>query len=124
MAQEVAVHRADVESAAGPITPVDADLALDGIDEVLTRFLADVDRLPGEGPTVDVIGGDRTWRVALVPDGANVDAPDGNPADATVSGEPSEIYLWLWGRLPDDVVVFDGDRAVVTQLRKALADNQ
>ena len=41
MAQETVVHRIDAELAAGlPVTPVPADLAVDGVDEVLTRMLA------------------------------------------------------------------------------------
>ena len=35
MAQEAAVHRVDVESGYGAVTPVDDVLAVDGIDEVL-----------------------------------------------------------------------------------------
>ena len=34
------MHRADVEAAAGTVTPVDRELALDGIDEVLLMMLA------------------------------------------------------------------------------------
>ena len=35
MAQETAVHRVDAELAHDVLTPIDAELALDGIDEVL-----------------------------------------------------------------------------------------
>ena len=37
--QETAVHRYDAELAAGTPTPIDAALAVDGIDEILTVFL-------------------------------------------------------------------------------------
>ena len=40
MAQETAVHRVDVESGFDAVTPVDDELAVDGIDEVLDWFLA------------------------------------------------------------------------------------
>ena len=40
MAQEAAVHRVDVESGYGAVTPVDDVLAVDGIDEVLDWFLS------------------------------------------------------------------------------------
>src|SRR4051812_38843289 len=69
MALEVAVHRTDVESAYGAITPIDADIALDGIDEVLRRMLAGPDPLPGDGPTVDVAAGGQSWRLTLLPEG-------------------------------------------------------
>ena len=41
MAQETAVHRLDVEDGRGTPTPIDPELAVDGIDEVLELFLAD-----------------------------------------------------------------------------------
>ena len=52
MAQETVMHRIDAELAAGlPVTPVPDDLALDGVDEVLKRFLGydaeDLDQLEG-----------------------------------------------------------------------------
>ena len=39
-------------------------------------------------------------------------------ADATVSGDPSDVLLWLWGRLGDDAVTIEGD---ATRFRKRLA---
>ena len=38
-AQETAVHRVDAESAAGTLSPIDAELAVDGIDEFLFVFM-------------------------------------------------------------------------------------
>ncbi|MBJ7607909.1 MAG: maleylpyruvate isomerase family mycothiol-dependent enzyme [Candidatus Dormibacteraeota bacterium] len=43
MALETVVHRVDVESGLGDLSPVDAELAEDGIDEVLQIMLADPD---------------------------------------------------------------------------------
>src|SRR5690606_29462244 len=40
MAHESAIHRVDVELAHADVTPIDHALALDGVDEVLRRFLA------------------------------------------------------------------------------------
>ena len=39
MAQEIAVHRVDAQQATGTVTPIDAALASDGIDEFLSYFL-------------------------------------------------------------------------------------
>ena len=40
MAQETVVHRMDAQLAAGePVTPAPDDLAIDGVDEVLNRFV-------------------------------------------------------------------------------------
>lgn len=40
MAHETAVHRIDAESAIGMQTPVDPELAIDGVDEILVIMLA------------------------------------------------------------------------------------
>ena len=38
-AHEALIHRIDAELTAGPVSPVDPDLAADGIDEILTTML-------------------------------------------------------------------------------------
>jgi hypothetical protein len=42
-------------------------------------------------------------------------------ADATVTGEPSELLLWLWGRRPESAVYVEGDESAVRGLRTRLA---
>jgi hypothetical protein len=52
---------------------------------------------------------------------AEVGVADGPaPADATVSGEPSEVLLWLWGRRPDSAVRVEGAPAVLAGFRERL----
>jgi uncharacterized protein (TIGR03083 family) len=124
MAQETAVHRVDVQSVTGEMTPVEDDLALDGIDEVLTRFLAgDWAEEPVEdasGSTVAIRTGDHLWRVTLNQEEVPLTEGPG-PSHATVSGEPSELLLWLWGRRPLSAVTMEGDEAVVDELRERLS---
>jgi len=131
MAQETAVHRLDVEDGRGTPTPIDPELAVDGMDEVLERFLADdwasiepqewdgVDPHAGEGGTVAVRAGGQVWRSTLGPDAIPLARGDG-PADATITGEPAAVLLWLWGRRPDDAVGLDGDRALLAAYRDRL----
>jgi uncharacterized protein (TIGR03083 family) len=124
MAQETAVHRVDVESGHDAVTPVDDELALDGIDEVLERFLADEDwaEMPVDeaaGTTVAVRSGDHAWRVHLERESVTIEPGPGH-AEATVTGEPSELLLWLWGRRPDSAVHVEGDSDVVHALRERL----
>jgi uncharacterized protein (TIGR03083 family) len=122
IAQETAVHRVDVESAYDAVTPVDHDLAVDGIDEVLRRFLeldAEAAGVAGSG-TVGIRVGDRWWRVLLLPDATRVEEGPG-PSDGEVCGDASELYLWLWGRRPDEAVTIEGDGEVVRALRERLA---
>jgi hypothetical protein len=131
MAQETAVHRFDAESGHGEITPVDDALATDGVAEVLELMLADdwsdvseeewadVSPAAGAGRTIAVRTGESGWRVTLQPDRIDVTAEPG-PADATVTGEPSEVLLWLWGRRPDDAVRISGNATAVSALRDRL----
>lgn len=128
MAQETVIHRVDAEQAAGePVADIPADLAADGIDEVLTRFLAyDLrDGVPEELPLPDgravaVASGGARWLATLDPGGVRVE-PDtaGQPA-AQVSGDPQAVLLWLWGRAGDETVRAEGDPALISQLRALL----
>jgi uncharacterized protein (TIGR03083 family) len=123
MAHETAVHRVDVQGAFDDVTPVDGALAVDGVDELLAVFVpAD---MPGEtvvggsGQRVAVRTGDHAWRVTLHPVGVELDH-EAFPVDASVSGEPSELYLYLWGRRPESAVQVDGDVEALRALRSVL----
>jgi uncharacterized protein (TIGR03083 family) len=123
MAQETAVHRVDAQLAAGSPAPIDADLATDGVDEILLRMLAgdwseDPDDSAG-GRRVAISTGGRTWIVTMERDAMSVVEGDGD-ADATIGGDPSNVLLWLWGRAPDVAVTFAGDEAVRRLLRERL----
>ncbi|MDX6235061.1 MAG: hypothetical protein QOH68_4221, partial [Nocardioidaceae bacterium] len=56
MMQETVIHRADVESAVGPPSRVDGEVALDGIDELVERMVCywveDYQQAPGAGQVV------------------------------------------------------------------------
>ena len=80
MTHETAIHRHDMETAAGQPTPVDDELAIDGIDEVLDVFLRwDWEDLPAPGATgatIRIVSGNHTWRVTLDPRQAVLDRAD------------------------------------------------
>lgn len=125
MSQETAVHRADVEEATGRAAPVNAELAVDGVDEVLTVMLAgdwsDYSQ-PDLTGTVDVETGDRVWRVTMKADDVTVTAADeGTPPDATVVADPSPLLLWMWGRADSSAVDIRGDATASDRLRRRLA---
>jgi uncharacterized protein (TIGR03083 family) len=123
MAQETAVHRVDAELAAGEATPVDPALAVDGVDEILRLMLegdwSDEPEDDAHGQRVAVSTGDRSWIITMEREKASVDE-DAGGADATIGGEPSDVYLWLWGRAPDERVTREGDEDVVRLLRSWL----
>ena len=130
MAQETAVHRVDVESARRAPGPVDAELARDGVDEILAVMLAgdwsDDPEPPAGTVSVRVDCGDR-FDVVIAPETVDVrragDAGEdaGTAPDATLAGEASDVLLWLWGRAGDDAVRSDGDPQALAQLRRRLA---
>jgi uncharacterized protein (TIGR03083 family) len=124
MVQETAVHRVDVELALGPTTPVDRELAVDGIDELLFLMFAGDwtgDEQPDLTGTVAVATPEKTWTIRMVEDRVDVNDADSANVAATVAAEPSPLLLWLYGRAPDDVVTVTGDTAHATRLRKRLA---
>ncbi len=123
MAQETAVHRADMQSAFGAVTPIDAELAVDGVEEVLVMMLAgdwSDDVQAGSTGTIVVAAAGRAWQVRMSPDRVSVGDASGD-AEAQVTGEPSDLLLWLWGRAPESVLRVTGDRAVARRLRERLA---
>src|SRR6185312_10855921 len=93
-------------------TPIDADLATDGVDEILRIMLEgdwsdDADDAM-TGQRIDISTGGRTWRVVLDREAVSV-TEDGGEADAMLTGDPSVVLLWLWGRVPNDRVEQTGD---------------
>lgn len=122
MAQETVMHRVDAELASGAVTPADPELAADGVDEILRIMLAhpDWDSDIAAGSTFVVQAGDRQWTVRVE---QTVEIADGaGTADATVSGAPHDVLLWLWGRTGDDTVQREGDVAKLVDFRRRLAD--
>jgi uncharacterized protein (TIGR03083 family) len=129
MALEIAVHRYDVELAHDEVTEVADDVALDGIDELLKVFLAG-DYLDPDDPTehpvnaaIAISAGGHQW-VADVRD-KHIAVTDG-PGDvaATVSGSPSDVFLWMWGRRHDAAVDLGGDGEVIGEFRARLVECQ
>jgi uncharacterized protein (TIGR03083 family) len=128
MAQETVIHRVDAELAAQrPLAPIADDLSVDGIDEMLTRFLSygsvrwqdefgSLLDAPDERP-ISVITDVGSWQIVATAAGVLVtsqrEAADGSAA--WVRGAPDALLLWLWNRAGDDAVTSGGDRALLDQ---------
>jgi uncharacterized protein (TIGR03083 family) len=124
MAHETIVHRVDVQGAAGvAVAPVQVELAVDGIDEVLQLWFGHKLNLEKKAATtegaVGVQAAGRSWLALL---GRNkctarrVPAVDAMAADARIGGDAMNVYLWLWGRLPNRSVIISGDYDASAQL--------
>ncbi|GAA4442799.1 maleylpyruvate isomerase family mycothiol-dependent enzyme [Actinokineospora soli] len=104
MAHESTVHRTDIEAALGrDLTPIAEEVALDGVDEVMhlwfTHRLAERGVVGTRHATVAVRSAHRAWLATMDPTGTvSADAAETAPADAVITGDPTEMYLWLWGR--------------------------
>ncbi len=110
-AHETAVHRFDAENAAGIASRFDPVFASDGIDELLMAFAPRRDEFPLESSKsmlVHATDTDDDWHVTLGPDGISTTRGDG-PADITLSGDASDIYLALWNRGDDSNITVTGD---------------
>ncbi len=121
MAHETTVHRADVQLAHGNVEPINAELAIDGIEEALTLWLGCKlgTSVGGDGRVVGIAAGNRNWKISAHDD--LVDYCLGSvTADAMVTGAPSDVYLWLWGRLPESKVTTTGDATAARKLRGVL----
>lgn len=138
-AHEALVHRLDAEATLGSATAVPRELAVDGIDELLSVY---VEGLPewgtftssGHRVQIGTDGSPRTWRLALgrmtgtsPATGRSYDLAaaitdvDG-PADLTVTGPAAAVHAWLWGRGPVEPLRLSGDLARATDLRDLVAD--
>jgi uncharacterized protein (TIGR03083 family) len=123
MAQETAVHRWDADSAGGDPQPIEATLAVDGIDELFDHFsdAAAKGAAPVDGTVhlhcTDVDG---EWLVSEPEVGGRlVVSREHAKGDAAVRATASDLLLALWRRahLDDDsrFEVF-GDRSVAQRL--------
>jgi uncharacterized protein (TIGR03083 family) len=123
MAHETAAHRWDAEQAIGHPQPIDPPIALTGIPETLeihvVRPLTGAE-VRGNGErialrTTDVSG---AWVVTLQPNRVEFEASAG-PADVTLSGSASSVWLSLMGRPVSDVAA-RGDKDCLTRFQTAL----
>ncbi len=119
---ETMVHRVDLELAAGAATQLDAELAADGVDELLENlpaaesFSPNVAELRGSGERLSLVAEDTAsaWLVVFEPSGFRVERASGEAvpaADATVRGPAAELLLTCYRRTPLDLngLAVEGD---------------
>lgn len=120
-ANETAVHRWDMQNAAGAPEPVAAAHAVDAIDEYfgVLRVIGG-DRLRGDGETIhwhctDTEG---EWLARLAPEGLEVSREHAK-GDVALRGPASDLLLVTTGRSPGSTVEVLGDPALVERWQQA-----
>lgn len=127
MAHETAVHRWDAQMTLGHAEPIEANLAVDGVAEVLDSWLPAGRR---RGPTdrtgmVRLVATDvnHAWLVRLRGEGVALldtdtwlDHDEHHPR-VTARGTASDLELALYGRVPFDVLDLTGDVSLLESLR-------
>jgi len=115
-AHETAMHRVDAEQAAGAASPVDGDLAADGIDEWLALLSHRPTQLPptGSGETLHLHCTDRPgeWLLRRSPDRFEIERVHGK-GDVAVRGPASDLLVVLLHRAPPETVEVLGARPVL-----------
>jgi uncharacterized protein (TIGR03083 family) len=118
-AQEIALHRVDMQLAAGggdAADAIDSELAADGIDEFLDAVVPNRlrDRMVGNGETFHFhrTDGDGEWLVRLTPTGPEVEHAHAK-GDLAVRGGASDLLLVLRNRGRIDAVEVFGDVALL-----------
>ena len=127
-ALELAVHSWDARNAFGHAAPVDPGLAADGIDELFDEFVPRRG-LPamfgGEGQTMhlhatDTADGTGEWLVRLGPESFDVSREHAT-GDVAARGTASDLFLFLWGRVPPSALEVFGDAALLERWRQRCA---
>jgi len=106
---------------------VAADLAADGIDELLVMMISGDDwaehgtKEPVDA-TVRITTAARSWTVQV---DANLilvgRSTEGEPT-VELAGESSEVFLWLWGRAGSAALAVSGDTSAADRFRRRIAE--
>jgi uncharacterized protein (TIGR03083 family) len=103
-AQEATVHRVDAEQVLGEVTPIAADVGLDGLDEWLEVMV------PGALPDGPPAGAEPVVFHAVDADAERrLFAGSGDLPVATLTGPAGNLLLAAWRRIPLTSVTVDGD---------------
>lgn len=111
-AHETSMHLADARQALGLSTNIDAVLAADGVDEVVSMFYPRQVRLGRTDPLIPgvrlVLEENPGVVYLLAGDGSDPEAPAG----ALITGTAERVLLALWGRASIGELRISGDHAV------------
>lgn len=118
-AEETAVHRWDAELAVGTPAPIETEVALAGIDEVLDVFLAGRDADLGGSVRFQATDSPHgEWLVTKDGDGGLLVGHGHEQGDVTLRATASDLLLWLWRRpIAESGLEVSGDEGLLDQWR-------
>jgi uncharacterized protein (TIGR03083 family) len=123
MAHESSVHRFDAQMAHGMAQPVDAELAADGLDELIDVIAPSIySRREVEGPagTAQLDSSDNgAWCLGLGTGGLRRLDVASKP-DVTVRGTSSALLLAAYGRVPWSSLTVEGDLGLLDEWSTAM----
>jgi uncharacterized protein (TIGR03083 family) len=120
-AHELAVHRYDAQSARGNVAPIGAELAVDGVDEILDVLVTARERTgQGTGRMLALRSADAglEWVVTLGQERIDVQRQDDalvEESALTVTGTASDLELTLYDRPTLSPVDISGDPTVMDE---------
>lgn len=142
MAHETLIHRIDAEQGHARVSPIDADLAADGIDEVLTKYVGGYPEwgtFTADGCSVRIVCLDNPsqWDISFGQfEGTSPmtgTTYESLPAfevigsveqpETVIEGTTADLDLWLWGRGPLDRLQVTGDEQLAHRLRQLCAED-
>ncbi|HEX8919702.1 MAG TPA: maleylpyruvate isomerase family mycothiol-dependent enzyme, partial [Chloroflexota bacterium] len=122
-AMEATVHCWDAQNAHGSTTPIDREIAYDGINQ---HFEVQIPAARNQGKPIKGGGetfhfhstdGEGEWLVRF--DGDDVTVTEEHAkAQIAVRGSIEQIFLWLWGRISADGLEVYGDRSLLERYRQ------
>lgn len=122
-AMEATVHCWDAQNAHGSTTPIDREIAYDGIKQ---HFEVQIPAARNQGKPIKGGGetfhfhstdGEGEWLVRF--DGDDVTVTEEHAkAQIAVRGSIEQIFLWLWGRISADGLEVYGDRSLLERYRQ------
>lgn len=141
-AHEALIHRVDAEQTVGAVSEVDANLAADGVGEMIDVMFGGCppwgqwEPLPHYARLDCTDTGDELWAQFGIfsgtdPDSGDsiegeedfhlVEAPDDVEPDVVIDGPAAVLDLWLWHRGDDAEISVAGDRSILDRFRAVVS---
>ena len=140
-AHEALIHRLDAEQVAGTPTPLPAALSADGVDEILRIVYGGcppwgtITPTPRRTLRLRCSDTGHSWLVTMAtftgdepggeehveePDIHIAETDDGSDVRATITSTAADLDAWLWHRVGDDSIEFEGDETLLAELRQVV----